>query len=75
MKYSDLLTSPTPTRAEIQKYVPNATWQKLRGSLHGISTQAKLKALRAFKKAHNGRWVDVVVHNYITALKRGGLLK
>ena len=76
MKYKDLLISPPPSREEIHKAIKYDDWQELRISLKGVSTEAKLRALRAFlKKENNSRVARVVVHNYVNALKRGGLLR
>jgi hypothetical protein len=74
MKYKDLLANPPPSREEITTHIKQSTWQNFRPTLYGLSTREKLAALRKFKASHKGRWVDVVVHNYINALKRGGLL-
>lgn len=63
------------TRTEIREAVRDEAWQKFRRSLKGLSTEEKLRKLRAWKRAHPGRKAEVQVQNYINALKRGGQIK
>ena len=64
-------------KSEIQPTSPaikDAAWQKFRNSLHGLSTEAKMQKLAAWKSAHPGRKGVVQVENYKNALRRGGQL-
>lgn len=69
------------TALEIQKYVQDEEWQRVRLSLKGQTTQRKLVTLdawRSLKLTTHGQELprdrQVQIDNYINALKRGGLL-
>lgn len=69
-----------PSRAEIAHAINWPAWQTLRISLHGTSLRHRFLCLRNFLheqapiSGNKERQARVVIHNYIGALKRGGLI-
>lgn len=50
-------------------------WQKLRVSLHGLTTRAKLWCLmKYYERKRNDYWRRIRIDNYLGALIRGGIL-
>ena len=75
LNWSKLSFGPL-TRDDIAYYVQDVEWQKLRGSLIGKTLQEKYNALDEWLREHEyKRSVQVQVTNYISALRRGGLIK
>lgn len=62
--------------SEVQKYIADDEWQKVRLSMKGVSTEQKYRTLcRYIDMDRNDRARQVRVTNYVTALSRGGLIK
>jgi len=64
------------SRDEIQSYVSDSTWQRIRKSLVGEQLSVKYEKLQLWLMInHYNRASQVQVTNYVTALSRGGLIK
>lgn len=64
------------SRQEVQRYVVEPDWQKVRIMMKGTSLEFKYRTLLEWlttKKPE--RAAQVQVTNYVTALSRGGLIK
>ena len=61
-------------RVDIAQAVKDKEWQTFRVSLKGLSTAAKLRKLKEYKRTRTGPRAHVQVENYINALKRAGLI-
>lgn len=64
------------TKQEVNRYVRDAHWQRIRMSMKGLSTELKYKILCNYLAENpTSRAYQVRVTNYVTALSRGGIIK
>lgn len=66
----------TVKRADVQKYIPDAEWQKVRLWMKGKTLVQKYETLSSWlEKCKYSHGSKVQCTNYVTALSRGGLIK
>lgn len=64
------------TKKEIEQYVGEEEWQKVRLSMKGKTLGARYNILSTYlEQLNNSRPAQVRVTNYINALSRGGMIK
>lgn len=74
MNWYSLLMTVAPRRDEIRIAVRDENWQRVRRGMLGMTQEEKYERLVSYLKEGGGRMRKVRVHNYVNALKRGGLI-